>query len=460
MTEGMPAVEQRPGERTAPDRERTRPVHAPKVAYIVSRFPKLTETFILYEMLTLEQEEVQLELYPLLREHNTTVAAGTPLWKKLFERLSTPDRTAVIHPEAAAFVERAHFQPFFSGDILRAQLHYLRRKPRAYLGTLWTLLRATWGSVNFFLGALSIFPKTVYFSRLMAADGVTHVHAHFANHPAAAAFIVHRLTGIPYSFTAHGSDLHVDRHMLYEKVADAAFVVTISNYNKELIVKECGEQFRNKIVVIRCGVDVRVFQPRSRGSWNGQSADPFTILCIGTMYEVKGQTHLIEACRLLHEQGTDFRCYLVGDGPDRPALIEQSACAGLADRVQFLGLRPREEIAELLQRVDVVAVPSVPTKDGRREGIPVVLMEAMASGVPVVASGISGIPELVEDGQSGFLVPPRDPPALADALQRLYNDPLLRRRLGQAGRHKVVLEFDLSTNAARLAQYFHKADRL
>ncbi len=408
--------------------QRKHAVIAPKIAYIMSRFPKLTETFVLYEMLALEQQGVRVELYPLLREHTT-----------------------VMHPEAAAMVERAHFQPFLSWPILRAQMRFLRRKPRAYLGALWALVRGTWGSLNFLIGALGIFPKTVYFAELMEADGVQHVHAHFASHPAAAGFIIYRLVGIPYSFTAHGSDLHVDRHMLREKVAEAAFVVPISNYNKEIIVKECGEQFRDKIVVIHCGVDTQVFQPVVHRPPNG----PFTILCTGTLHEVKGQTYLIEACRRLHARAIDFVCNFVGEGEDREMLAEQIVKAGLSGRVHLLGRRTREEIAALLQAADAVVAPSVPTKGGKREGIPVVLMEAMGCGVPVVASGISGIPELVEHERSGLLTPPRDSAALAAALEQMYRDPALRQRLGAAGRHQVIREFDLLTNAAALAERFH-----
>ncbi len=211
-----------------------------KVAYIMSRFPKLTETFILYEMLAMEKEGVQVEVYPLLRE-----------------------QTEVMHPEAIPFVETAHFQPFFSLEILRANLHFLRRNPRAYLGTLWSVLSNNWGSYRFFTGVLGIFPKTVLFARQMELEDVNHVHAHFASHPAAAGFIIHRLTGIPYSFTAHGSDLHRDKHMLREKVAGSAFVAAISAYNKELIVAECQGKYRDKVAVIHCGVDTNVFQLRS-----------------------------------------------------------------------------------------------------------------------------------------------------------------------------------------------------
>ena len=438
--------------------QRAQPTTPTRVAYMMSRFPKLTETFILYEVLALEQKGVRVELYPLLRARNTALhPEGASLWKKLIERISTAPQMGVMHPEAAPLVERAHYQPLLSVRILRSQIHFLRRKPGAYLGALWTLLRANWGSPNFFVGALGIFPMTVYFAELMAADGVQHVHAHFANHPAAAAFVVHRLTGIPYSFTAHGADLQVDQHMLREKVAEADFVVTISDYNKNLIAQVAGESYHDKVVVVHCGVDTEVFGFDEDGS--RRSSGPFAILCTGTMYEVKGHTHLIEACRLLKERGVDFVCHLVGDGPDRAVLTEQVEHSGLSDRVLFHGQRTRDEIAALLQEVHVVAVPSIPTMSGRREGIPVVLMEAMASGTPVVASGISGIPELVQDERSGLLVPPRDPAALADALERLNDDPALRQRLGLAGRDKVVREFDLSTNAAELAQRFSKEAR-
>jgi glycosyltransferase involved in cell wall biosynthesis len=401
-----------------------------KVAYIMSRFPKLTETFVLFEMLAVERQGVQIELYPLLRE-----------------------KTDVMHPEAHAYVERAHFQPFFSWPILRSQLHFLRRKPRAYLNTLWTLLRANWGSMRFFTGVLGIFPKTIHFAYLMAADGVNHVHAHFASHPAAAAFIIQRMTGIPYSFTGHGSDLNRDQHMLCEKVAEASFVVPISNFFKEMIVGRCGEQYRNKVVVIHCGVDTQIFQPVHLEGREA-AADRFAIFCVGTLHEVKGQTYLIEACRLLQKRGVDFMCHFIGGGPDLADLTEQVERAGLSERVQFHGRRTHDEVAELLQGAAVLVSPSVPTQDGRREGIPVVLMEAMASGLPVVASAISGIPELVEDKYNGFLTAPGDAPAIADALEFLYNDPGLRQQFAQAGREKVVDEFDLDKNAMVLSRHF------
>lgn len=402
------------------------------VAYIMSRFPKVTETFVLYEILAVEQTGQPVEVYPLLHE-----------------------RAAVVHPEAKPLVERAHFAPFVSLQIIRHNLHYLRRRPLAYLGALGALMRGTWGSPNFFLGGLAIFPKVMAFAKSMEAQGIIHIHAHFCNHPAAAAYLIHRVTGIPYSFTAHGSDLHRDRHMLPEKVSRAAFVATISEYNRNLIVSECNPSAEAKVSVVHCGVDTDAFRPAERPvDLPNASLD---IVCVGTLHGVKGQKHLIEACRELHAQGLNVVCHLVGDGPDATRLAAQAQRLGVSKSIRFHGACTRSEVIALLRDADIVATPSVPTADGRREGIPVAIMEAMACGVPVVASRLSGIPELVEHEQNGLLVPPGDASALADALARLANDPALRKRLGANGRETVLKDFNLRNNAARLvAMFLHR----
>lgn len=425
-------IQQRPSAPAAPETEPGRG-DLFRVAYIMSRFPKLSETFVLNEILAVEEQGLEVDIYPLLRA-----------------------REELVHPEALALAARARYQPFLSLAIIRSQLYFFRSRPRAYLAAFADLLRGTWGSRNYFVGALGIFPKVAHAARLMEADGVELVHCHFSNHPAVAGFLVHRLTGIPYTFTAHGFDLHVDRRMLCEKVAEAAFVVTVSEYNRRLILEECGEQAREKVAVVHCGVDTDFFRPREPQL----SERPFSLLCIGTLHEVKGQEYLVEACRLLADGGVRVACTLVGDGPDRPALIRRIEAAGLQGRVRIAGRMTRAGVAEQLREADVLVAPSVPTRQGKREGIPVVLMEAMGGGVPVVASGISGIPELVVDGQTGLLVPPRDPQSLAAALRRLHDDPALRRRLALAAREKVEREFDLRTNAAELVRRFRAHARV
>jgi glycosyltransferase involved in cell wall biosynthesis len=415
------------------------------VAYIMSRFPKLTETFVLDELVAVDRQGVRIELFPLLRE-----------------------RADVVHPEALPWVDRAHYLPFLSAAILRSNARLLVRHPRRYLGTLAAMIRGTAGSLNFLVGGIGIFPKVVHAADRMSALGVRHVHCHFATHPALAGFLIHRLTGIPYSFTAHGSDLHVERRMLCQKIDEAAFAVTISRSNAAVIAAECGGPVP-KLQVIRCGVDLGRFRPAGEGDdakmAAGVPADPTaagpvlldrppTITCIGTLHEVKGQRHLIAAIAMLAERNVEVCCRFVGDGPDRAELQALVDTLGLGRSVDFLGQRKRAEVLELLAETDILVAPSVPTSGGKREGLPVVLIEAMAVGVPVVASHLSGIPELVENEVTGLTVPPGDPAAIADAIARLLADRPLRERLARSGRERIEAEFDLDRNAARLIGLF------
>jgi glycosyltransferase involved in cell wall biosynthesis len=398
------------------------------VAYVVSRFPKLSETFVLYEMVALEQLGVDVDLYPLLRE-----------------------RADLVQPEALPFVRRATWLPFLSARILRSNLRALRRAPGAYLGALWTLVRATLGSPGMLVGGLAIVPKAVHMAELMRRRGVGHVHCHFANHPAVAGLVIHRLTGIPFSFTAHGFDVQVDRHMLREKVAEAAFVVAISEYNRQLILETTRGRWADKVRVIHCGVDTTAIRPPEPGRPPNRT---FTVAAVGRLIEVKGFAVLVEACRRLRDLGVDVTCLIVGEGPERVDLERRIRDLRLEGRVRLLGARRRDEVLEVVAGADAVVVPSIWTSDGRREGIPVSLMEAMSLGRPIVASRLSGIPELVDDGESGLLVDARDVGALADAIRRLRDDPGLCQRLGAAGRRRVEADFDLHRNARELAGLF------
>ncbi len=399
-----------------------------RVAYIVSRFPKVTETFVLFEMQAMERLGVQVEFFPLLRERET-----------------------VMHPEAARWMQRAHYMPFVSLPILWAQLWFLARSPRRYMGMWLEVLRRTFGSANFFVGALGTVPKSVRFAYEMRRLGIEHVHAHFASHPTVAAFVIRRLTGIPYSFTAHGADLHVDRHMLREKMREAAFSVPISEYNRRLMLAACDEDLADRTHIVHCGVDVGVFLPRAA---DRAPAPRFQMLCVARFETAKGHRYLIEACRILAAGGWDFDCHLIGDGPRRQDIAAQVATADLGARLHLHGARTRAEVVQWMAKADVVVLPSTPMPSGRREGIPVVLMEAMASELPVVSTATSGIPELVEDGVSGLLVAPEDPIALAAALERLMASPDLRQAFGRAGRARVARDFDLYRNAAELAALF------
>ena len=408
------------------------PKHPMRIAYIMSRFPKLSETFVLYEMLAVEEQGAAVEIFPLLREKQRTV-----------------------HPEAQRLMTRAHYTPFLSGPVLVSNLRMFVARPLAYLGTLFAVLWHTFGSFNFFFGALGIFPKAVHFARKMERLGIQHIHAHFANHPTVAAYIASRLTGIPFSFTAHGSDLHVERRMLKQKIAACRFAITISEFNREMMARECGPELAHKIAIVHCGVDREVFAPSPREAASPSSA-LLRILCVASFEEVKGHRFLVEACRLLQERNVKFLCQMVGEGPQRAAIESQIRAASLAGAVQVLDGQPRREVARLLREADVFVLASHPTASGKKEGIPVALMEAMAAGLPVVASRTGGIPELVRDRKTGLLTPPGDARAIADAIEELAAAPAARSWLGAHARKYVLAEFDLRTNAQRLLAMMEK----
>ena len=410
-----------------------------RVAYIMSRFPKLTETFVLDEILELERAGIAVEVFPLWREP-----------------------AKVMHREAQPIVARAHFTPTLGLAILRDNLRWLFRRPVVYLQTLTKLAWANRASPRFLVAALAIFPKACHFAERMRALDVQHVHAHFASHPAAAAFVVGRLAEIPWSFTAHGSDLHREQSMLAEKVREARFVVAISEHNRDFILDSVGPQFDGKIRVLHCGVDTACYasgrEKRSASRKDRTPTSPIEIACIGTLHEVKGQRFLLDACARLSDMGVEWRCHLIGDGPDRVSLERQASKFGMQDSVVFHGHCERERVRALLIQMDVVVAPSVPTSDGRREGIPVVLMEAGACALPLVASRLSGIPELVINGQTGLLVEPGDAEGIAQAIYRLSKDSELRRQLGDRVLKKLELEFNLENNVERLRAEFFAMD--
>lgn len=396
---------------------------APRIAYMMSRFPKLTETFVLDEILEMERIGVRVEIFPLWRE-----------------------QADVVHPEAEPLVARAHFTKTLSLPILIDVLRCLFSSPWLFVSTVCTLVWANRESLRFLVAALAIFPKSCHFAVRMRKLGVRHLHAHFASHPAAAAFIVGRFSGLPYSFTAHGSDLHREQSMLREKVAEAKFVVAISDYNRDFIQTHVGEVLAERVQVIHCGVDPARFESASPGPETG----PLRVVCTGTLHPVKGQRYLIDACAQLMSEGVDFRLDLIGEGEDRRTLEAQAERLGIAQQVRFHGQCTKAQVRAILAQADVVAAPSVPTADGRREGIPVALMEAAACGLPLVASRLSGIPELVRDGETGRLAEPGDAPAIAAALAELAAQPELRARLGAGARKRVESEFSLAGNVARL----------
>ena len=399
-----------------------------RVAYLLSRFPKLTETFILYEMLELKRQGVQVTVHALVRES-----------------------AEQAHPEARQLMPEVEF---VHGPlaIFRAQLSWLRRKPAVYLGLWLSALTGNLRSPRFLLRGLATVPMAAYLATRMEATGTNHVHAHWATHSALAAMAAAKLLGVAYSFTAHAHDLYVNRSMLGQKVRDAAFVATISDYNRSLLASLYPDA-RDKVAVIRCGVNVDELNPESRPL--DQEA-PLRLVCVASLQPQKGHALLVDAIALLREQGVTVQCVIVGDGPESGRLGRRIAELGVGDRIELAGALARPEVIAQLQAADAMALASVPLASGKMEGIPVALMEGMAMGLPVVATSISGVPELVQDGITGLLVAPNDAKGLANALRQLSADRVRAQKMGVAGRQRVKEAFELGANVTLLRQRFEE----
>ncbi|HTP30493.1 MAG TPA: glycosyltransferase [Anaeromyxobacteraceae bacterium] len=400
---------------------------APRVAYLMSRYPAVTETFILHEMLALKRLGVDIEIFPLFGK------AGK-----------------VRHPGSEELSARVHYHRALSLEFSLAQRHWLLRHPRRYLRAWGKALRGNAPSLEFLLKALVVVPRAAVLARRMEEQGIRHIHAHWATYPALAALVIRELTGIGYSFTAHAHDLYLDRTMLAEKIEAARFVVTISRFNRSLIRRQLGASAATKVVVIPCGIHPQLFEERPPRVPDGI----FRIACVAALRDYKGHRWLIDACALLKERGLPFHCSLVGDGPARRGIEEQIVAAGLEDHVALLGDQPHDRIRALIAEADAMALASVVTQKGMMDGIPVALMEAMACAVPVVATSVSGIPELVRNGRTGLLVPEKDARALADALELLFRDSKKARLIALRGRGHVLDRFNLLKNACRLRDHF------
>jgi glycosyltransferase involved in cell wall biosynthesis len=397
---------------------------APVILYIVSRFPAVTETFVVNEWLVLS-ERFRMRLVALRR-----------------------GREAPVHPETDRVMPHVRFPSAARPGTAAAHLVWLARRPRTYLSVLGAVLR---GALRFSLLEAAkeavVFLRAVALARTAAHDRVDHVHAHFASHAATAAWIVHRLTGIPFSFTAHANDLFVAPVLLDRKAADARFVIAISEYNRQVLLERCPSAHR--LEVVHCGVDSERYGLRGL-----DDRDPNRAVCVAGLFPKKGHAHLIDALALLVERHPGIVLELVGDGPERDRILRRARERGVAERVSLLGARSSEEVRSTLAGARVFALPSVRLPSGRMEGIPVALMEAMASGVPVVASRLSGIPELVQDGVTGLLVEPGDPRALAAAMARVLEDDALAAELALRARQLVERSFSLTREARRLGDLF------
>lgn len=407
---------------------------SPRVAYVVRSWPRLSQTFIANEVLGVEALDVDLVVFAM-------VEADEPMAAAQVAGVRAPVR----------YFDAAHRRPLAArmGEHLRA----VAAAPGRYLATFAHVGRDAHLAAGYSTASRwQCFAHAVHLAaalRSARAEGrpIDRVHAHFAHDPALVALLTHRLTGVPFSLTAHARDLYgIPTRTLAARTDAATDVVTCCRANVDYLERTVGASAH----LVHHGVDLDRYRPGP----SGPRAETPTIVSVGRLVEKKGFADLIAACAVLRDEGRAFGCTIYGDGPLRDELVAQRDRLGLEGVVTLAGACPPAELVPAFQGADVFVLAPVVGEDGDRDGVPNVLVEAMACGVPVVTTAVGGIPELVVDGENGLLAPAHDPAAVALRLGTLLGDPGLRERLGTRGRSTVEARFDARVAAHRMASLF------
>jgi glycosyltransferase involved in cell wall biosynthesis len=415
---------------------------AMKIAYLLKTFPKLSETFILNEILELERQGLELHIFSLREACETKMHAGVAQVKAgvTYLRHVPPQPTLYRIPfeRYAQRLQRANDRRFV---FLRRPVRYLRTQlfhPRCS-------------------GRRRYFDQALGLARELLMGKFTHLHAHFANEPTSVAKLAHHLTGCPFSFTAHAKDIYLsDRADLATKMAAAEFVITCTGFNRNYLAEIAAPNV--PIHVCYHGVDLSRFscEPELR---RADCVDPLQILSVGRFCEKKGFPYLLQACYRLKQRGRRFVCRIVGFGPLEQELEELIRTLQLHDCVVLAGKMTQDKLIDEYRRADLLVLPCLVTDDGDRDGIPNVLVEAMAMRLPVVSTPVSGIGELVDHMQNGLLAAEKDSESLAAAIELLLEKPDLRCRLGENGRQKVMEAFSLDRSTAKVRDLLLRAGK-
>jgi colanic acid/amylovoran biosynthesis glycosyltransferase len=404
------------------------------IAYLVSEYPAVSHTFI-------------------AREIDAVRARGVTVRTMSIRR--TPETQLLTDADRRAAADTFSVLPLQRGRFLRAHLRAFARRPREYLATLGVALGLSPGGVRDTLWQLFYFAEAILIWDECERTDTRHIHAHFANVASAVALLAARFgraDGMTWSFTMHGPTEFDDvtRFALAAKVRRAAFVACISDFCRSQLLKLVDPEHWDKLEIVHCGLDRDHAAAAADGAHHNGRHGALRILCVGRLVPEKGQLILLQALAELGRRGLETETVFVGDGPARAQLEAASRRLGVSGQVSFAGSLGADRVSDLYRDADVFCLPSF------SEGVPVVLMEAMAHELPVVTTRVAGIAELVEDNVSGLVVPAGREEAVADAIQRLASDPDLRRRWGQAGRERVLSDYDVARSAEQLEELFRR----
>ncbi len=396
-----------------------------KIAFIVSKFPCYDEAFILREIYALSQK-TDVVIFSLKNE-----------------------KDPIVHDQAHELLAKTVYIPYFFADfIFWAHIKTFFKNPVRYLNVLFGLIVGNLKSPEFLFKNLIFFPKTIYLTERLKKEKVTHIHAYWATYPASVALIASSLTGIPYSFTGHAHDIYLNTTHLVRKIMGASFVTTCTQQNKEHLMKVAPLYSDRRILVNYHGLELKQF------SVNGKLRNKtFQIISVGTLNAHKGFQYLIPALRILKEKGLQFNCTIIGGGPLEADLKKQIKMFQLESYITMTGPLKQNEVLPYYKKADLFILMAQPEWHW---GIPNVLIEALAAKTPVITTEFGSVHELIKHSKTGLIVPPKEPETLAQNIELLYQNDLLRQKLAEAG-HQIVLEkFDLEKNIEQFKERLHK----
>jgi len=398
-----------------------------KIAYIIGRFPHLNTTFIDREIIEAKQQGLNLVLLSI----------------RPFEPFEMKPKIRELHKETI------YLLPVPLLKFIISHLYFFMVQPWSYISILFYLMTRRHPDLKSRIKTILHFGGGVWAAELLRAENINQIHAHFADRAAVVAMVASRLLKIPYSLTAHAVDIYVSPVMLPGKVANAKFVTTCTAYNKAYMERLTGYP----VELIYHGLDLTTFPTPSHRKYNDL---PYLILSVGQLKEKKGFPYLIKACRLLKDEGRNITCEIIGEGPYREELEQLITKLNLNDTVILRGSLPIKEVLARYPEAALFVLSCIIARNGDRDGIPNVLLEAMVNHVPVISTNLSGIPEVIEHGTTGLLVPPGNEKALAETMAKLLDNRELNEKLGSQGRQKVEEKFNVKKNVDALIKLFEK----
>ncbi len=407
---------------------------APTLAYILKGYPRISETFISNEILLLERMGFTMRLFPMRQPRESFSHASVKEIKARVDYLPTE-----LVPD------------FF--QLLRPNIFLAAKKPKQFKETLQTAAQGV--SHGKGLATLKHLLQAGFLTNthLVKDPGVAQLHGHFAHSPTSVTMFASLLSGIPFSFTAHAKDIYTsDKEKIYKKIAQAKFVVTCTRHNKEYLQAIAGK-CSTPIYCIYHGIDLNLFQQTEA---HPETHNPFKILTVARMTQKKGLPTIYKALAELHRKGIDFQHTLIGDGDDREKILALISSLGLEDHCKWIGTQTHEEVLLHFKASDLFVLGCEIAENGDRDGIPNVLVESLAMGVPALSTNVSAIPEILINGETGITVPPSQPEQLEKAMLRILTDKKLRRQLINGGQALVKDSFDNSHWIQKLAEIFRQ----